>query len=367
MKLTHRSLIPVLLLAVLFLASCTTHPARRAGADPGVTSATTGVAHSRRRPLQTDTHRFERITDGVYLAVGTGSIFVQSNSLVIVNRDDVIVVDSHVTPAAARALTASVKTLTDKPIRYLINTHYHFDHAHGNQVFGDGIEIIGHEFTRSMLLGDVLEQNTYRSFAGAVPAQVEDLEKRVTATTAPHEKKELEERLRVTRNHMHALDEVRPTPPDLTLKTSLTIFRGEREIQLLYLGRGHTGGDVVVFLPGERVVFTGDLMLPFLAYMGDAFVDEWPATLEKLKALDFDIIAPGHGGLIRGKDQIGHFQAYLRDIWERVAAMKKAGLAPEEVAAKVDMTDHGKHFPSIKGPGADPRGVARMFRILDKQ
>ncbi len=235
---------------------------------------------------KTDTHRFEELADGVYLAVGTGSIFVQSNSLVIVNRDDVIVVDSHVTPAAARALIASIKSLTDKPIRYVINTHYHFDHAHGNQVFGDDVEIIGHEFTRLMLLSNVLEQNTYRSFAGAVPAQIEAIERRVTAATDPNVKKHLEEQLRVTRNHLKALAEVRPTPPDLTLKTSMSLFRGDREIQLRYLGRGHTGGDVVVFLPKERVVFTGDLLLPFLAYMGDAFVDEWPATLGKLKALE---------------------------------------------------------------------------------
>ncbi len=316
---------------------------------------------------KTDTHRFEELADGVYLAVGTGSIFVQSNSLVIVNRDDVIVVDSHVTPAAARALVASIKSLTDKPIRYVINTHYHFDHAHGNQVFGDDVEIIGHEFTRLMLLSNVLEQNTYRSFAGAVPAQIEAIERRVNAATDPGVKKQLQEQLRVTRNHLRALAETKPTPPDLTLKTSLTLFRGDREIQLRYLGRGHTGGDVVVFLPKERIVFTGDLLLPFLAYMGDAFADEWPATLDKLKDMDFDIIAPGHGGIIRDKDHIDHFQAYLKDLWRQVVAMKKDGLRPAEIAKKVDMTRHSRHFPSIKGPGADLRGILRMFKILENR
>ena len=75
--------------------------------------------------LNTDTHRFQEIAPGVYFAVGTGTVFVQSNSMVIVNQDDVVVVDSHVTADAARALIDSIASLTDKPIRVLINTHYH--------------------------------------------------------------------------------------------------------------------------------------------------------------------------------------------------------------------------------------------------
>ena len=73
--------------------------------------------------VETATHRFEEVAPGVYFAVGTGSLFVQSNSLVIVNDEDTIIVDSHVTPVAPRALLASVAELTDKPVRYLVNTH----------------------------------------------------------------------------------------------------------------------------------------------------------------------------------------------------------------------------------------------------
>ena len=102
-----------------------------------------GVAQSRVGPARGSAerlaHEFEEIAEGVYFATGTGSVFVQSNSLVIVNENDVVVVDSHVTPAAARSLLADLKTLTDKPVRFLINTHYHFDHAHGNQALPEGV------------------------------------------------------------------------------------------------------------------------------------------------------------------------------------------------------------------------------------
>jgi glyoxylase-like metal-dependent hydrolase (beta-lactamase superfamily II) len=81
----------------------------------------------------------------------------------------------------------------------------------------------------------------------------------------------------------------------VTYSSKLVLYSGSREIQLLFLGRGHTAGDTVVFLPRERIVCTGDLMESRLAYMGDAFFDEWVTTLEALKKLDFALVLPGHG------------------------------------------------------------------------
>lgn len=315
--------------------------------------------------VTTETHRFERVADGVYFVVGTGKIHVMSNAMVVIGDDDVLVVDSHVTPAAARAMLASVKVLTDKPVRYLVNTHYHFDHAHGNQVFPEGVEIIGHEYTRMKLLGPVLSEDTYRSFTTGLPATIEELRNQVAAEDDPARKSRIEERLRVQTEYFEALAEIVPTPPNITLHQKMTIYQGDREIQLQFLGRGHTGGDVVVFLPNERVVFTGDLMLPFLSYMGDGFADEWPATLEALKALDFDVLLPGHGPPLRDKAFIGHIQSYLRDFWKRTEAAKAEGLSIEKASAKIDMSDHGGDIPRLTGPGVDPRAVRRIYRLLD--
>ena len=120
--------------------------------------------------LRSESHVFEEVADGVYFATGTGAVNLVSNAMVVVNDEDVLVVDSHITPDAAEGLIASVAAITDKPIRYLVNSHYHFDHAHGNQAFPEGIEIIGHTFTRTALLADPLAGWTYRNL-GAPAAQ----------------------------------------------------------------------------------------------------------------------------------------------------------------------------------------------------
>jgi len=121
-----------------------------------ITLAVAGV-QSQRQPAGTahngNAYRFNKVADGVYHAIGTGSLTVVGNSTVIVNSDDVILVDDHVSPAAAWVLLDEIKTLTNKPVRTVINTHFHYDHAHGNQIFEKDVAVIGHEFTREMLLG----------------------------------------------------------------------------------------------------------------------------------------------------------------------------------------------------------------------
>ncbi|MEQ8952935.1 MAG: MBL fold metallo-hydrolase, partial [Gammaproteobacteria bacterium] len=231
------------------------------------------------RVVESDSHRFVEVAEGVWFATGTGSVFTMSNAMVLVGEFDTLVVDSHVTPAAARSLLESIAVITDKPVRYLVNSHYHFDHAHGNAAFPPGVEIIGHEFTRAKLngeIGNVLEETTFRSFSDPVPATVARLEQQVADSNDPRQRAELQERLRVQTEYMNAIEEVVPTPPNITLDHKMTLFQvvadGSREIQLWHFGRAHTGGDVVTYLPQDKVVFTGDMMLPGLAYMGDAHV-----------------------------------------------------------------------------------------------
>ena len=272
------------------------------------------------RVVESDSHRFEEVAEGVWHVSGNGTIHTMSNAMVLVGEFDTLIVDSHVTPVAARALIDSLSVVTDKPVRYLVNSHYHFDHAHGNQSFPDGVEIIGHEFTRAKLNGDmgnVLEERTFRSFSDPVPSIVSNLERQVEEESDSGRRAQLQEQLRVQTDYMNAIPEVNPTPPNITLAEKMTLFqvvaRGSREIQLLHFGRAHTGGDVVVYLPQERIAFTGDMMLPGLAYMGDGHVDEWPAALEGLKNLNFDAWLPGHGPVMRDKSQISNLQEYLLD------------------------------------------------------
>jgi glyoxylase-like metal-dependent hydrolase (beta-lactamase superfamily II) len=317
-------------------------------------------------------YRFEKIAEGVFFATGTGTMTTMSNAMVIVNADHAMLVDTSVTPAAARALVAQIKEeITPTPIKYVFNSHYHFDHAHGNQIFGDDVEIVGHEFIRRMLLTNVLKQRTNRSFTEALPTQIAQMKERIAKTTDPQERARMEASLGVTEAHYKAVQETSVKPPNVTFTDSMMIHKGGREVQLHFLGRGHTGGDTMVFLPAERIVFTGDFFEGrpgggVLSFLGDGFLDEWPASLERLKALDFDIIVPGHGAPLKERKQIDDFQNYLRDFWKQASALRMQGLTAEQAIEKIDMS---KYIPQY-GPRTgrpDPRAVLRAYELLQIQ
>jgi glyoxylase-like metal-dependent hydrolase (beta-lactamase superfamily II) len=311
--------------------------------------------------------RFNQVKAGVYHAIGTGALAVVGNSAVIVNDNDVVVVDDHVSPAAAWVLLDEIKSITTKPVRTVINTHFHFDHAHGNQVFGKDVDIIGHEFTRDMLLnGNPLQMPLYKGYVEGLPRQIEDLKKRVAAEPDAARKAALQLQLDATENNRVSQAELRPTPPNVTLRTQMTLYRGDREIQIRFLGRAHTGGDVVVYLPKEKAVITGDFLTSALSNMSDAFVNEWPATLDELKKLDFDTVLPGHGEAFTDKAKIDYFQAYLRDVWTEVSRLKQQGVPAEAAAKQADLTKHKEHFPSIQGPGVPIIAVTRIYELLDR-
>jgi glyoxylase-like metal-dependent hydrolase (beta-lactamase superfamily II) len=151
----------------------------------------------------------------------------------------------------------------------------------------------------------------------------------------------------------------------VTLADHLTLFRGGREIRLLFLGRGHTGGDVVVHLPKERAVLTGDLLVEGTSYIGDAFIRDWLQTLDRLKALDFEVTLPGHGQPFKGKTKIDHFQAYLRDFWEQAEQFHHQSVPPQEAAKQIDMRKHAANYPAITAPGVNWHGVARVYEEID--
>ena len=284
------------------------------------------------------THNFDQVAPGVYFAMGRGSINIGSNAMVVVNEDDVLVVDSHITPDAARALINSVATLTDKPIHYLVNTHFHFDHAHGNQSFPKNVEIIGHEYSRDRLLGDVLQSETYLVIGGEgyQKTKIRALEEQI-ARVKKDKRKLLASQLATLKRHTKSLGEVKPIPPNTTLVRRLTLHRGQREIQIHHLGRGHTGGDVVVFLPAEKVIFTGDLLPAGAPFLGDSFPEDFIETLERLKNIDFELILPGHGPIVRDRKLIEFTQQYIRNYWKAVKGAYSKGKSVDEAVEIVDL------------------------------
>ena len=316
-------------------------------------------------PGSLPSRNFEKVAEGVYYATGTGSMTTVSNVVVVVNDEDVLIVDPGVTPAAATALIADVKTLTSKPFKYVVDSHYHYDHAFGNQVFGPDVTIIGHDTARRRLTGNgVLKERTYlMNSTAAIANQFTVLKRQIAEAADPQERAIRERQLEIHQRYADEQPKIKPTPPNATLSRDMTLHRGSREIQIRFMGRAHTDGDVVVFLPKERMVATGDMITSALSYTGDAFIEEWPATLEQVMTLDFDTVLPGHGNPFKGKDHIRNLQAYWRDFYQQATALRKQGVPPEEAAKRIDLTKHAGVIPAAKNPGVDVRGVDRIYDL----
>ena len=310
-------------------------------------------------------YKFEKVADGVYY--GTGGL--GGNHPIIVNDQDVLLVDDGTTPATARDLLEDLKLITNKPVRYVVNTHFHYDHTDGNSIFPPDVQIIAHEFVRTAILNfNVLDREPYRtSQATRLPPLIESLKKQVADEKNAGQKAALEKQLADALALQDQMKEIKPTPPNLTYTSKLVLHRGSREIQILFLGRGHTGGDTIVYLPKERIVCTGDLMESQLAYMGDAFFDEWVATLENLKKLDFSLVLPGHGVPFSDRELISAYQGYLVDLMGQGAALRKQGVSADDASRRIDLTSHRNQFFNIPAPGADLRGVRRLYEWMNER
>ena len=313
--------------------------------------------------VTTDTHRFHMLADGVYLAMYTVPMF-NSNSLVVINDDDVLVVDSHITPNAAKQLLAGIAQLTDKPITTLVYTHFHYDHAHGTQAFGE-LQIIGHEFTRETMAGDPHNEPTFLREKSGHPRTIAWLESQLEAA-GDEQREQLEYRLGLARVRAESTKTIEPVPPDTTLHDRLTLFRGDREIQVIFCGRAHTGGDVVVYLPADKLVYTGDMAFSGPSFLGDGHVDEWPDTLMKLKELDVDLYVPGHGPPFTDSGRLDLVADYYRDLWDQVVTARADGANAGEATARVDLTSYADTL-GIRRPGTDPLAVARIYQLLDQR
>jgi glyoxylase-like metal-dependent hydrolase (beta-lactamase superfamily II) len=314
-------------------------------------------------------YRFEKIADGVYYATAAGSMVTGSNNVVIIGSRDVLVVDTGTTPAAARAFIQDLKLLTPKPVRFVVNTHFHYDHTDGNQVYAGKADIIAHEYVKQAIETlNVLQREPFKtSQLTNVPLRIEMLKKQLAEAKDPSTRQMLQQQLTLAQEGWEQLKEIKPTPPNVTYSTKKVLDLGGREVQLLFLGRGHTNGDTVVFLPKEKIVCTGDLMESQIAYMGDAQFDEWVTTLDALKKLDFETDLPGHGMPFKGKALITSFQGYLRELTKQAGDLRKQGVSAEVAAQRVDLTAYRSSFPQIQGPGADLRGIQRMYQWMDER
>jgi glyoxylase-like metal-dependent hydrolase (beta-lactamase superfamily II) len=287
-----------------------------------------------------DLFELKKVADGVYAAIAAPAYKVNSNAAVIVTNDGVTVVDSHSKPSAARSAYQQLQGITKQPVRKVVNTHFHWDHWQGNEAYtasGSAVEVIASERTR---------QNLTRPDAGvggvpyiekqiaAMPADIAKLRDEAAKAPNPEAKARIENNLRQAEAFLEELKKMKPALPTRTVTGMTSLTDGGREIQLHVLGRGHTDGDLYVFLPKEKVVVTGDAVIDWMPFLNDGYPEEWVQTLEALDKLDFTHIIPGHGEVLP-KSHLAFFRGYLSDL---IAGVKKAaadGATVDEIKAKL--------------------------------
>ena len=315
-------------------------------------------------------HRMTKITETIYRADAPGTPGINSTSWVFINDADVLVTDSEGSPASAQSLLAGVASVTSKPVRYLVDTHFHIDHAYGNSALPSSVQIIGSDFTRRMLLGPEARQGvTFKNFTDPIPGRIDNLRKQIAAETDAQKKATLEGQLAAQEATLKVYSGNFPLqPPSVTVKSSMSIWSGSKEFQIMWIGRAHTAGDLVVYVPSERAAASGDILFKsMVGWQGDAFPNDHPATLDALKKLDLDVVLPGHGDHIQGKANIdtaiANMQAYLRDEWQQASDAKKQGASPDDALKKMDLSK----FRDAYGNGITPSlaAVRRMYEIMD--
>ena len=301
-------------------------------------------------PAQQQPGRFEmvRLAEGVYAAVRSEPLAdpVDGNSVVIVNDEDVVVVDSNITPGSARAVIAEIKKITQKTVRYVVNTHWHNDHVTGNAAYREaypGVDFVAHANTRADTLEIMLPQN--KKFLGDAPKNIAALEERLAKGikrdgTAMSEKDRQDVRayIEMFKGYMAEARGYTYVPATVTVEREMVLHRGGgREIRLVHLGRGNTRGDLIVYLPKERVLVTGDLVVNPIPFSFGSYLGEWIETLKKLRAIPADVIVTGHGPVQRDKAYIETVEALLESTLAQARDAVKKGLSLEETRKAVNL------------------------------
>jgi cyclase len=281
---------------------------------------------------------FKKVADGVWVAVAAPAYKVNCNTAIIENDDGVMVVDTHSKPSAARVIVERLRQMTSKPVRYIVNTHFHWDHWHGNEVYPavyPNAEIVTNQITREAMVKKGLKR--IQDHVRTVPAEVARLRAEAAAAPTTAQREKLTADLRLAEAYLAEVKALKPALPTIAFEQTMKLYRRDREIHLLHLGRAHTEGDVFVYLPKEKVVITGDAMIGWTPYMGDGYPEDWAGTLDRLALLDFTHIIMGHGE-VAGRDWLGTFRGYVNDMVEAVRREIATGATLDEVKQRVTAT-----------------------------
>jgi cyclase len=268
------------------------------------------------------------VTDGIYEIRhrDAPNAFPQGNTTVIVGERDVLVVDSCYLSSSAREDIAQIRKWTDKPVRYLVNTHWHADHTRGNATYAQAfpsISIISQTATRELIKGNYADhpENAVMIVQRDLPVYRRWLKAGKNddgIALSNEDKKELEAILVGADSVVAEFTGLVPRLPNLTFERELNLDLGDRQVQIKFLGRGNTAGDAVVFLPKEKILIAGDLVVHPGPFTGSGFPTEWSKTLGKMIQMNPQVIIPGHGEILHDTAYLSELQELAQTVVEQV-------------------------------------------------
>jgi len=308
------------------------------------------------------------VADGVYAAIAKPAYKVNCNAAIILFDDAVLVVDTHSKPSAARALIEQIKKLTDKPVRYVVNTHFHWDHYQGNQAYPSswpaGVEIISSEATRANIEQRGIPRVKHEIVT--MPQEIEKLKSDLDKASDVGQKEQLRANLLQAEAYLAELKSMQVTLPSVTFDHSLILHRPSKTVEVLWLGNAHTNGDVFVYLPREKVLVTGDALHGWTPYMGDSYPFDWIQTLDAAEKLDFDQVIGGHGNVMRGKERFDLWKHYFRDLLDEAAQAYARGASLEDAEKGVSKTLIAKYSDKFDPgfPKSVIGNIAKAYQVI---
>lgn len=266
---------------------------------------------------------------------------MDGNSIAVTSNDGVLVLDANGTPAAARAVIAEIRKITDKPVKYLVISHWHWDHWYGAEAYKEAfpeVRIIAQERERRIMLGPSQEFN--KNFLERdLPGYVESLRKKVgeeeAKTPVPEGLAKVKAIYEVDRFFLEQKKNARLVMADQTYADEMTIYLGEREIRVMNFGRAVTPGTTAVYLPKERLALIGDLIVNPVTFALGGYPSEWLKALEKVDALDATTIVTGHGDPQKDKELLHDTMAVMRILLQRGQELKARGMDPDAAKATI--------------------------------
>ncbi|PYS70392.1 MAG: hypothetical protein DMF69_13665 [Acidobacteria bacterium] len=288
-----------------------------------------------------DNFTLSKVTDGVYAAIAKSGGLASGNAGFVVGSEGVLLVDTFFTPTAVEDLLETIASETKQPIKYAINTHYHLDHTGGNQVLtARSVPIIGHE---NLIAWQTTKNRRFLPATEELQKRRSDAAKQLSEIPADQADKRttLERQLK----RFDAMLAIKLTNPTVTFGSgTLHLFLGSTEV-ILFTLPGHTGGDILAYVPSANVVFTGDMggrkTLPNLV---DATVNDWIPSLDQLLSkYPTAQFVPGHGAVATAAE-IREFRDYLFDLRARVQQARADGLSLEQAKQQLKLPDKYKAF-----------------------